>query len=91
MICKVCKGTGKQHVRGRMLTPNGWVEEPPVDIDCIWCKGTGNMTEQQAQDLEDYRNAWCRCKNSSGSHPYRHANGAHGWKCNDCGKITQTG
>lgn len=107
MICKVCKGTGKQTCITRKATITGAKElsdggmevnvsdsgqiEDEVEINCIWCDGTGQMTEQQARELEQYRNAWCRCKNRSGQHPYRHTNGAHGWKCNDCGKITQTG
>lgn len=91
MKCPVCEGKGKQTITAIEVTPTSRREMPPVDIDCIWCKGTGEMTPQQAQDWKDFQDAWCRCPHSSGSHPYRHANGAHGWKCDDCGKITQTG
>jgi hypothetical protein len=91
MICRVCKGGGKQHVQFTEVGSDRTAKKGVLDVDCIWCAGTGEMTDEQSESLIRFDEAWCKCKKSSGSTYYRHDNGAHGWQCNDCDKITQTG
>jgi hypothetical protein len=89
--CTVCNGTGKQTITAHEYRADGtFVKEPPVAIDCIWCDGSGKMTPEQGQTLQDYKDSWCRCAHSSGSH-YWEFDHSHGWACNDCGKVTQYG
>lgn len=91
MNCPTCEGKGKQTITARMLTEKGWHDEPPVDITCITCNGNGEITQEQADELQAMKDAWCSCGNPSGDVvPYDYGT-CHGYDCRDCGKIIQTG
>jgi hypothetical protein len=88
MACPQCKGTGKTKVK---VSERGKPDHS-FQMDCLTCEGTGNATPEQAKAWHDMMNSWCRCGNPSGrTRPYNYRNGAHGFECCDCGKITQTG
>jgi hypothetical protein len=82
---------GKIKVTAMLYTDRGLVPQKPVIMDCIWCEGTGMLTEHQYQSRQNYTEAWCNCGNPSGETSfYRHGH-SHGYNCADCGKILQTG
>lgn len=97
MKCSVCKGAGKQTITARTLVKGGsWKKEPPVTIPCLGCKGTGEMTQEQADALRTYEEMWCRCGNPSGESSFyddgEHPGLAkHHYRCVDCGRVTQIG
>ena len=66
-------------------------EEKSVEIDCIWCNGTGEMTPEQAAEKQAFEDSWCKCGNPSGQVNYYQEGHSHGYTCADCGKIVQTG
>ena len=90
MKCKFCNN-GKVTITAAILTDNGFKEESPIEIDCIWCNGTGELTASQVQKLQDLEDAWCKCGNPSGQVSYYQHGHFHGYNCADCGKIVQTG
>lgn len=81
---------GKIRVSAQLVSSEGLVSQEPVEINCLWCGGLGELTDEQAEQKKAFADAWCRCEDSSGSSGYRNGR-SHGWTCNDCGKITQTG
>jgi len=91
MNCPTCDGKGKMVIKGRTLDANGWHDDPPVTIDCIDCKGEGEITKEKAKELQEMRDAWCSCGNPSGEVDYYEFGHTHGYDCRDCGKIIQTG
>lgn len=62
-ICEVCGGTGCQTVTTTIVA---YGEKPrresPARITCIWCNGTGHMSQEEVQEVQNYRDAWCRCE-----------------------------
>lgn len=93
MKCTVCNGTGKQTIQARtfgMKKP-----EPPVEIDCVFCRGKGVLTPVQKAVLNYHNNMWCKCKKDHGTvyypdntHPVVRK---HHYRCKKCGKVTQIG
>lgn len=80
--CPKCKGTGKHTVK----------LEVDVGIQCLTCRGKGEITEAQL-DAIDRGDEWqCSCPSSSGS-TYEHdiLHDKHRWICNDCGGTTKVG
>jgi len=89
MKCKVCKGSGKVTLT---VTEFGKPGETKSEIDCVHCKGTGQMTAKQAADHKAMEDFWCKCGNpSEETEYYEYADGTHGWTCKDCGKVVQVG
>jgi len=82
---------GKITVQGRVFEADGWSDEPPMELTCPWCDGTGEMTPAQVEEKQAYIDAWCKCGNPSGQANYYQHGHAHGYTCADCGKIVQTG
>jgi len=62
VVCLVCEGGGKQTVKATTLNEIGWHAEPPIEIDCIWCHGKGNMTPEELQFHQWYQDVWCKCE-----------------------------
>jgi hypothetical protein len=93
MTCTVCKGTGKNKTT---VTDVGVGTTEQFEMDCIWCDGTGQMTQEQFEDHRFYTNMWCRCGNPSkdftfyddGEHQDIHK---HHYRCFDCSKVLQIG
>ncbi|KKM74907.1 hypothetical protein LCGC14_1395640 [marine sediment metagenome] len=91
--CIVCKGSGIQKCRTQTMTSEGWTEEKPLELTCIWCDD-GQQTVAQAQDVINYRNAWCKCprygfrKRNVRYIERRHAIDV---MCNKCDKYLQVG
>jgi len=81
---------GKITVTAQVYTKYGIVPQEPIEMNCIWCNGTGEMTDEQVKAQKAYEDAWCKCEDSSGSSYYEQRH-SHGWICDDCGKVTQTG
>lgn len=101
MKCTVCKGTGKQTLHASELVfdydAKKWVEkpEPPVEIDCVFCKGKGTLTPVQKAVVNYAKNMWCKCKKDYGTtfyddnvHPVLRK---HHYRCKKCGKVKQIG
>jgi hypothetical protein len=99
--CLVCKGTGKQTIQSSVLDFDydlkKWVEkpEPPVKIKCVWCNGKGVMTTAQVEQITEYRDAWCKCKEKNGVTFFddneRDDITKHHYRCKKCSKVTQIG
>ncbi len=97
--CKVCKGSGKQILT--VHDPFGANPNTPkvrkVDIDCVWCHGTGTMQKQDLAQYEWNQRAWCECGNPSGRTRFYDDGECdcgcvkHHYHCSDCNKITQIG
>jgi hypothetical protein len=81
---------GKITLTSQILTKDGLVPQEPVIMNCLWCNGTGTMTDEEAKLRQSINDAWCKCEDSSGSSYYEEGR-SHGWTCNDCGKLTQVG
>jgi len=85
-------------IKGKTLTDDGWKENDPIVINCIVCGGSGTISDEKKQNMDEENAGWCTCKESekAGSH-YIDDNtpGAfyekHHWICNSCGKVTQVG
>ena len=96
MQCTVCKGKGKQTIKSQNLTVDGWEALSPVDVPCLWCDGTGEMTPEEEERLRVYSEMWCKCVNPSGDTNF-YDDGEHPevtkhhYRCADCGKVTQVG
>jgi len=92
MICPTCKGKGKVTITSNELKDGQWVELPNVEINCINCDGSGEVdkAEQKAQD-KARDEFWCACNNPSGDTSFYEDGRGHGWACDDCGKVLQTG
>lgn len=98
--CGVCEGSKKQTLRGEEITTEGR-KKIETAIDCVWCHGSGEMTEIQLEGLQQYKDLWCKCGNPSGEggqrgsyfvgdgdHPKLYK---HHWRCADCDKVLQIG
>jgi len=53
ITCTCCKGSKEQHVMSRTFTDTGWTPGNWVAVPCVWCKGTGKMTAEQAKLHKD--------------------------------------
>jgi len=91
--CKVCKGTGKQTTT---ITTWGSDKVEKFESNCVWCNGTGQMTEQQLGNYNYDKNMWCKCKDKTDAYYVpdgvcRCGIGKHHYHCNKCKKVTQVG
>ena len=91
MKCIICNGIGKQS----LTVVEGETESTSM-IDCIYCSGTGQLTEQELSDLKAEQDLWCSCGNPSDEATYWEDGenpdcDKHCWTCNDCEKIIQVG
>lgn len=94
--CPACDGTGKMSIKFMEFSSKGVKTNPPVAIDCIWCKGIGTVDKKQLAEMESYAKMWCKCDNPSeeadlsedGEHPDLIK---HHWRCSNCGKVKQIG
>jgi len=94
MKCTECNGTGKS-----TITVSFYGTDKPDDesiMPCFYCDGTGKMTQEDADNLQAEKDAWCTCPDpfksskyyADGEHPELHK---HHYRCKACGKITQIG
>ena len=90
--CTVCEGRGKQTTT---VTVHGEKGESSFEMDCLWCKGTGQMTEVQEAEHREFCEMWCECEEpgdpryyDDGEHPAMHK---HHWRCRECEGVTQIG
>lgn len=97
MQCTVCKGTKviqlTVHDYSKMFVKG---DAPEVsEIKCVQCDGTGEMDQDQLDQLEWERAQWCRCTVHFGSTFHddntRDICSKHHYTCNCCGLITQVG
>jgi DnaJ-class molecular chaperone len=84
--CVVCQGNGKQHLTAH----EAGKPDCHMDIKCVWCNGTGEMTQAQFEKKKRIDNAWCKCK-EPGDPIFYDQGGYHGYNCSICGKLLQTG
>lgn len=93
MKCQKCDGTGKLNIIAHTFDAKtkSFIPEPAVQINCVVCHGTGQLSKQEAQEYQDYINSWCKCGNPSGEVSFYRNGRSHGYKCADCGKIVQEG
>ncbi len=57
--CRVCKGKGKQHLIVHSADDQG---AKNLDVNCVWCDGTGAMSAQSLKEYEWNQTAWCKCE-----------------------------
>ena len=95
--CPACTG-GRITITGRMLTTEGWKDNPPIDIDCITCDGSGTIGEEHRRQLDEEQDAWHNsdiCQEEDAHYVPDNTPGAliskHHWVCNECRKIVQVG
>ena len=93
MKCLVCHGS---KINTCTITKFGTDEVKTMKMDCIWCDGTGEMTNEDKESYEYQLNMWCKCGNpSKGSEYYddgeHHEITKHHYRCKDCGKVLQIG
>lgn len=84
--CECCKGSGKQNLSVHEVTSTGTTNST-CKISCIWCKGTGMMTESQIMERRDYINAWCKCPRESRRPKFD----GHDTFCETCGLLLMAG
>ena len=78
------------------VTEFGKKKTEEVDINCIYCEGKGEITEDYLKEIQEGDKIWCECDEPTfGGYPqdgqcscgvYKHH--VH---CGICGKITQIG
>jgi hypothetical protein len=78
---------GKITVTVMLYTDKGLIPQKPIIMSCIWCEGTGNLTEIQIETKNHYDNAWCNCNNPSKQSDYYKHEHSYGYTCSNCGKI----
>lgn len=84
-----CKN-GKMTIK---VSEYGVPGEQAIEITCIDCRGTGQLTEHQAAVIEASKHIWCQCPIEdcrSIFHPDS-PGVKHHWTCTTCGKVTQIG
>lgn len=93
--CPTCQGTKKQTLRVTEIAARSLTKKEPVEINCVICRGTGEVTQETVQALEDAKEMWCECKGNQGAHYIPDGRSKqvrkHHWRCNKCGKVTQIG
>lgn len=92
--CPQCKG--KKQIPVEVIEIGKTRTSQNITLNCITCKGEGEITSQREQELKEEAKLWCKCKESTfGSYPedgqcncgvYKHH--VH---CGTCGKISQMG
>jgi hypothetical protein len=73
----------------------GSKESEKVEIDCVYCDGSGKITQETLSDINFEDDMWCTCDTdhgtkyySDGQHPEIHK---HHWRCKGCGDVKQIG
>ena len=93
MNCPRCKGSGKMTLKVSTYGEDG---SESIEINCVTCDGTGEVTSYQNELYKQEVAMWCRCGNPSGDVDY-YEDGQdpviqkHHWNCKDCGKVLQVG
>jgi len=93
ITCHHCGGKGETKITPVFLEGGKEIEGTPVTIDCVFCEGTGKITEELKKAEEDF---WCDCGNPSGETIYYgdgqgHLCDKHHYVCADCFKVVQVG
>lgn len=92
MKCPKCK-KGKMSITVEMYGVPNSVEIS--EIDCVYCNGTGEISEEKNIQLIKEEEMWCKCDESTG--PKFYDNGEHPdlykhhYRCTTCGGIVQIG
>jgi RecJ-like exonuclease len=101
-ICTHCQGKGKMLFKITAMDPNDHSKVASVktsEINCVYCRGTGHMTEQQIASEKYQREMWCTCGQyeespsdwiyfKDGQH---HILQKHHYRCPGCEKVKQVG
>ena len=92
-VCRCCKGSKIQHLTVMIGAPGKPDGTSTMDVPCVWCGGTGEMTPRQLAIYVGGLEIWCRCGNHSGQVTFHDdtPNSKHHWTCDDCGKVMQIG
>ena len=88
MNCTCCKGSGIQKCTVHEF--GSGKQDETFEFDCIWCGGSGKMTQEQAEEHERAKNIWCKCKNRSGYY-FKQRRGTVDTLCADCDKALVIG
>lgn len=96
ITCPTCKGKKTQTIIAQLFTDKGLIPQPPVDIDCMNCEGTGVVDSVKQKQREEAEDAfWCKCEDDHGVTFYDDGEGdachKHHYCCNKCGKVVQVG
>lgn len=91
MNCPRCKGSGKMPLQ---VHEGGSVRN--MELTCIDCDGSGEITKAQHEQNQRAMAMWCRCGNPTGQSRFYEDGEApdvhkHHVKCGDCGKVLQVG
>ena len=64
-------------------------------MNCLDCDGSGEVSQEDLDDIEYEKNMWCKCDGDTptkfyddGVHPEI---SKHHWRCKPCGKVKQIG
>ena len=92
--CITCHGKGTINMKTTTIAVSG-TSSTTMDVKCIDCKGSGEITKKKCQEIEELREwsktAWCECGSPSGT-TYHSEDGQTDYcSCNDCGLLTQVG
>lgn len=102
MQCGMCKGSGKLVLECFEYAGRGLPAATNVEINCIWCKGTGHETETQVTKRLAWEAAWCSCGPAFSDRDNFSDDGRcsvnpqckftkHHYHCGRCGKVSQEG
>lgn len=104
VTCPTCKGMTKISITTQKFTEGKFVPRDTLVIDCIKCKGKGEISEEKFLADLDEQKIWCTCENSGSTTYYGNGNkqkyiggnttftiNTHHHKCNSCKKIVQIG
>jgi hypothetical protein len=67
------------------------------DLPCVWCDGSGLMSDAAIENYHSEMAKWCRCGNPSRESTFYDDGerpdvcNKHHYVCHDCGNITQIG
>jgi hypothetical protein len=86
---------GKKTISVTSISAEGRKESSCV-IDCIDCKGTGEISKERLEFIEYMKTLWCECDPHPNTNVTYHPHGnevcaKHCYTCNHCGKIVQIG
>lgn len=92
--CITCHGNGTINMKSTEVSVKG-TTTTMLDVTCIDCKGSGEITEEKRQEIQELRDwaktAFCECGAASGTKYHSEAGQTDYCTCNDCGLLTQVG
>jgi len=93
--CPCCNGLKTMTVKASNLIDGKFVELPPIEMTCIMCNGTGEVTTRRLAEHDAAIAMWCKCEGDNGVDfykDYEHPEvSKHHYRCKKCKKVVQVG